>query len=205
MGRASCHLLTAHRRSWNPSQNDVVVYEKTAALAHAPDAKKFPHVARWFKHIQSWSVDERKAYVSSLALLARSDRSLSSWHAGVASAATPGAPAAAAAEPAKKKDDDFDLFGEEDDAEHEKILEQRRKEHEEKKKASGKVVIAKSSVILEVKPWDDTTGMFHSHLIHIAGFGRVQTPLLCKLRCSRIGSDFRLNRHGQDAGCRPHY
>lgn len=128
---------------WNPTRNDVVVFDKTASLAHAPDAKKYPHVARWAKHIGSWSTQERAA-----------------WPAGAAAA-----PAAAtgATPGAAKKDDDFDLFGEEEDAEHEKILEQRRKEHEEKKKASGKVVIAKSSVILEVKPWDDTTDMDKMH------------------------------------------
>jgi len=39
-------------------------------------------------------------------------------------------------------------------------MEERRKMYEEKKKNSGKApVIAKSSVLLEVKPWDDQTDL----------------------------------------------
>jgi hypothetical protein len=32
-------------------------------------------------------------------------------------------------------------------------------EQEAKKKASGKVVVARSAIVLDVKPWDDTTDM----------------------------------------------
>jgi hypothetical protein len=39
-----------------------------------------------------------------------------------------------------------------------RLIEKRKAEHEAKKVAAGKVVVGKSSVILEVKPWDDETG-----------------------------------------------
>merc|ERR1712174_146122 len=72
-----------------------------------------------------------------------------------------GAGAAAAEE---EEDDDFDLFGsdEEEDAEAERIKAERiaaynaRKSAKEEKK--GKV-IAKSNIILDIKPWDDETPM----------------------------------------------
>merc|ERR1712232_1413273 len=70
------------------------------------------------------------------------------------------ATAAPAAE--KKKDDDFDLFAEEDDADvkaREEEIERIALEQKKKKEASGKVVIAKSMVILDVKPWDDETNL----------------------------------------------
>ncbi|PIC31766.1 hypothetical protein B9Z55_012350 [Caenorhabditis nigoni] len=73
-------------------------------------------------------------------------------------------PAPAAAAPAKEEaagDDDFDLSGSEDDEEDEekkKIFEERLAAYAEKKaKKAGP--IAKSSVILDVKPWDDETDL----------------------------------------------
>merc|ERR1712213_40750 len=74
-----------------------------------------------------------------------------------------GGAAAAAAPAAEEDDDDVDLFGsdeEEEDAEAEKIKAERiaaynaRKATKEEKK--GKV-IAKSNIILDIKPWDDET------------------------------------------------
>lgn len=50
-----------------------------------------------------------------------------------------------------EEDDDFDLFGSDDDEEAEKIKEQRLKEYAEKK-AKKPVLIAKSSILLDVKP-----------------------------------------------------
>jgi len=82
--------------------------------------------------------------------------------------ATP-APAAApapvkAAPPAKKEeeeeDDDFDMFGsdEEEDEEAEKIKQERLAAYAAKK-SKKPALIAKSSVLLDVKPWDDETDM----------------------------------------------
>ncbi|KAK4337431.1 hypothetical protein RND71_043635 [Anisodus tanguticus] len=64
--------------------------------------------------------------------------------------------------PAAKKvdDDDIDLFGsdDEDDAEAEALREKRAAEHAAKK-SKKPALIAKSSVVLEVKPWDDETDL----------------------------------------------
>ena len=61
----------------------------------------------------------------------------------------------------KKNDDDFDLFDddeEEDSEEKQRIKEERLKQYADKK-AGKKEVIAKSSILLDVKPWDDETDM----------------------------------------------
>jgi len=90
-----------------------------------------PHALRWYNHIKSFG-DLRKQFPGS-------------------------APAASAA---AADDDDVDLFGSDDEAddEAEKIREQRLKEYAEKKtKKPGP--IAKSNVVLDVKPWDDETDM----------------------------------------------
>merc|ERR1712214_238464 len=74
-----------------------------------------------------------------------------------ASYTTGGSGAAAAAD----DDDDVDLFGsddEEDDEEKKRITEERLKAYHEKKSKKPKV-IAKTSVLFDVKPWDDETDM----------------------------------------------
>merc|ERR1712158_73054 len=58
-------------------------------------------------------------------------------------------------------DDDVDLFGsdeESDDEEKKRITEERLKAYHEKKSKKPKV-IAKTSVLFDVKPWDDETDM----------------------------------------------
>lgn len=105
-----------------------------AALGSAPNASTYPNVARWYANVASYTDAERKTWAS----------------------AGGSAPAAAAAD-----GDDFDLFGsddEEEDAEKAKIVEERLAAYAEKKaKKAGP--IAKSSVILDVKPWDDETDL----------------------------------------------
>ncbi|GAB6027355.1 hypothetical protein CHUAL_001631 [Chamberlinius hualienensis] len=76
------------------------------------------------------------------------------------------APAAVKTESAKVSeskaddDDDVDLFGsdEEDEEEREKLHKQRVQAYEEKKSKKA-AIIAKSNIILDVKPWDDETDM----------------------------------------------
>jgi len=74
-------------------------------------------------------------------------------------AAAPAAKAAPA--PAADDDEDVDLFGsdeESDDEEKKRITEERLKAYHEKKAKKPKV-IAKTSVLFDVKPWDDETDM----------------------------------------------
>ncbi|XP_013775317.1 LOW QUALITY PROTEIN: elongation factor 1-delta-like [Limulus polyphemus] len=61
---------------------------------------------------------------------------------------------------AKNDDDDIDLFGsdEEEDQEANKLREKRLEEYQQKK-SKKPAVIAKSSVVLDIKPWDDETDL----------------------------------------------
>merc|ERR1711910_66065 len=71
----------------------------------------------------------------------------------------PAAKATTAAAPAAEDDDDVDLFGsddEEEDEEKKRITEERLKAYHEKKEKKPQV-IAKTSVLFDVKPWDDET------------------------------------------------
>jgi translation elongation factor EF-1beta len=65
------------------------------------------------------------------------------------------------ADASAKKDDDFELFGDEDEeesAEAKRIKEERIAAYEAKK-STKPALIAKSQIILDVKPWDDETDM----------------------------------------------
>merc|ERR1712234_78994 len=72
---------------------------------------------------------------------------------------TTGAAAAAAA--SNDDDDDVDLFGSDDEDETEekkRITEERLKSYAEKK-SKKPALIAKTSVLFDVKPWDDETDL----------------------------------------------
>merc|ERR1712241_62419 len=77
-------------------------------------------------------------------------------------AAAPAAKAAPAPAADDDDDDDVDLFGSdsesEDDEEKKKRTEERLQAYHAKK-ATKKAVIAKTSVVLDIKPWDDETDM----------------------------------------------
>lgn len=116
---------------YTPSQADVTTF---AGVKSAPDAAKNPHVSRWWNHISSFNEEERKAWA----------------------AASTAAPAAA------KDEDDIDLFGDDDAADDawEKEIQRRADENAAKKAASGKKKEAlKSAIVIDVKPWEDTTDM----------------------------------------------
>ncbi|KAJ1970335.1 hypothetical protein H4R35_005929 [Dimargaris xerosporica] len=109
-----------------PSQQDTEVFE---ALASAPDAAAYPHLARWYKHIAAQG-DAVKSYA---------------------------APAAAAEED-ENDIDLFGSDDEEDDEQKLKLQAQRLAEYQARK-AAKPAVIHKSMVIFDVKPWDDETDL----------------------------------------------
>jgi len=114
-----------------PTQADVVVFK---ALSGPPASTV--NALRWFRHITSFGAD------------------------------TAVFPAAAPARPAKKvveeeeDDDDFDMFASDDEVDEEAEAEkQKRLAAYAEKKAKKPALIAKSNIILDVKPWDDETDL----------------------------------------------
>lgn len=140
------HLLTLSLplHSYNASQADVAVFK---ALSSAPDAAKYPHAARWYKHIASFEPE-----FATLTGDASKPYTVYGPDASEVTLNPAKAPAAA------DDDDDVDLFGsddEEEDAEAARIREERLAEYRKKKEGKTKPA-AKSVVTLDVKPW----GMF---------------------------------------------
>merc|ERR1711931_592425 len=121
-----------------PSQADTAVFE---ALGKAP-GKDMPHALRWYNHISSFGAGMKQ--------FAKASKAASEYVGGGA------APAA------DDDDDDVDLFGSDEDEEE---SEEKRKQTEERlkayhaKKAKKPQVIAKTSVLLDIKPWDDETDL----------------------------------------------
>merc|ERR1712027_28871 len=116
-----------------PSQADTAVFE---ALSGAPKSDT-PHALRWYNHI--------KSFAAGMEQFPKAQKDASAYTSGAAAA----------------DDDDVDLFGsddEEDDEEKKRITEERLKAYNEKKAKKPKV-IAKTSVLFDVKPWDDETDM----------------------------------------------
>uniref|UniRef100_A0A915LXW3 Elongation factor 1-beta n=1 Tax=Meloidogyne javanica TaxID=6303 RepID=A0A915LXW3_MELJA len=138
------HLATrGYLKGFLPSSEDSYVF---GVLKSSTISAQYPHVARWFKHMQSFSDAEQTAWPKS---------GFGGSGPAPKATTTPKEAPKEASKPAAA--DDFDLFGsdESDDEEKKKLTEQRLKAYAEKK-AKKPGVIAKSNVIYDVKPWDDT-------------------------------------------------
>jgi elongation factor 1-beta len=139
------YLLTrSYITGYQASKDDITVY---AALPSVPSSE-FVNVARWYKHIDallriSGVSGEGSGVIVESSLVAEE------------AVATPPAADTKATEAEDDDDDDVDLFGEETE-EEKKAAEERAAavKASGKKKESGK-----SSVLLDVKPWDDETDM----------------------------------------------
>ncbi|NXI74461.1 EF1D factor, partial [Anseranas semipalmata] len=108
---------------------------------------------------------------------------------------------------AEEDDDDIDLFGsddEEEDQEAAKVREERLRQYAEKK-AKKPGLIAKSSILLDVKPWDDETDMAKMEecvrSIHMdglvwgasklvpVGYGIKKLQIQCVVEDDKVGTD----------------
>uniref|UniRef100_U5EMQ4 Putative elongation factor 1 beta/delta chain n=1 Tax=Corethrella appendiculata TaxID=1370023 RepID=U5EMQ4_9DIPT len=122
-----------------PSKADLSVF---TALGKSP-AGDYLHIQRWYRHIASFNDKERAAF------------------GGQALPQVAGAKPTVASKPAADDDDDVDLFGSEDEEESEEAakLKEERVAAYNAKKSKKPALIAKSSILLDVKPWDDETDM----------------------------------------------
>merc|ERR1711926_22572 len=104
-------------------------------------------------------------------------------------------------------DDDVDLFGSSDEEESEekkRITEERLKAYHEKK-SKKPALIAKTSVLLDIKPWDDETDMdamlkaaksiekeglvWGAHKLVPVGYGINKLQLMCVVEDEKVSID----------------
>ncbi|XP_041822040.1 elongation factor 1-beta [Chelmon rostratus] len=172
-----------------PSQADVAVFE---AISSPPSAD-LCHALRWFNHIKSYQNQKNS--------LPGVKKPLGQYGpAGVADTTS------GSASKDEDEDEDIDLFGsdEEDDAEAARLKEQRLAEYAAKK-AKKPALIAKSSILLDVKPWDDETDMAkleecvrsiqmdglvwgQSKLVPV-GYGIKKLQIGCVVEDDKVGTD----------------
>ncbi|XP_064167687.1 elongation factor 1-beta isoform X1 [Anguilla rostrata] len=170
-----------------PSQADIAVFD---ALSGAPSAD-LCHALRWYNHIKSYQKEK-----SSLP--------------GVKKALVQYGPAGVEDATESKDDDDdddIDLFGsddEEESAEAKRLKDERLAAYNEKK-SKKPALIAKSSILLDVKPWDDETDMakleecvrsvhmdgllWGSSKLVPVGYGIKKLQIQCVVEDDKVGTD----------------
>ncbi|KAL3620297.1 hypothetical protein CASFOL_035209 [Castilleja foliolosa] len=117
------------------TKGDVKVY---AAVLENPSADLYPNASKWYGAVSAKLAHSFPGKPAGV---------------GIGGAAAPAAPAAETKESADD-DDDLDLFGDETEEEKKAAEEREASKAPAKKKESGK-----SSVLMDIKPWDDETDM----------------------------------------------
>ncbi|XP_069790023.1 elongation factor 1-beta [Narcine bancroftii] len=169
-----------------PSQADIAVYEAVGT----PPPPTLHHALRWYNHICS--------YESTKSSLPGVKQPLGKY--GPQNVADTTSATAAA------DDDDIDLFGsdEEESTEAQRIREDRLAQYEAKK-SKKPALIAKSTILLDVKPWDDTTCMskleefvrsvtmdglvWGSSKLVPVGYGIKKLQIQCVVEDDKVGTD----------------
>ncbi|CAF3006215.1 unnamed protein product [Rotaria socialis] len=136
---------------YTPTKGDVVVFE---AVKKAP-ATEFENALRWYNHIASFNDAEKAKFqgeskaVDQYGQQPGQDRLAKQEFESLS--------VDPAKKPAAEDDDDVDLFGDENEEETE-LTKQRLAAYAEKK-SKKPTLIAKSNIVLDIKPWDDETNM----------------------------------------------
>ncbi|XP_037380489.1 elongation factor 1-beta-like [Talpa occidentalis] len=172
-----------------PSQADVAVFE---AVSHPRPADLY-HALHWYNHIKSLKKEK--------ASLPGAKKALGKYGpANVEDTTGNGATDS-------KDDDDIDLFGsnEEEESEEANRLREECLAQYESKKAEKRALVAKSSILLDVKPWDDEADMAkleecvssiqadglvwgYSKLVPV-GYGIKKLQIQCVVEDNKVGTD----------------
>jgi len=157
------HLTSrSYIQGYSAGQNDVETFN---LVSNNVDAGKFPHVARWYNHIASFTVQQRRSLRPAQAVEVKEEKKAVAPASSSAKKAKVPEPEPEEEE-APAEDLDFDSLGEtsaSDEAELAAIV-KKKEEEAAKAKADAKPAkkagpAARSNVILDVKPEDDETDM----------------------------------------------
>ncbi|EPY73586.1 elongation factor 1-beta [Camelus ferus] len=172
-----------------PSQADVAVFEAVSG----PPPADLCHALRWYNHIKSY--EKEKASLPGV------KKALGKYGPADVEDTTESGAADS------KDDDDIDLFGSDDEEESEeaKRLREERLAQYESKKAKKPALVAKSSILLDVKPWDDETDMakleecvrsiqadglvWGSSKLVPVGYGIKKLQIQCVVEDDKVGTD----------------
>ncbi|XP_023138992.2 phenylalanine--tRNA ligase beta subunit [Amphiprion ocellaris] len=165
------------------SQADMTVFDAIPS----PPSLTFCHLRRWYNHIKSFQRERARLPAAKRQFV------------------LPAAPAASTNN--ASDDDDIDLFGSDDEAESAEAarVKERRLAEYAAKKSKKPALIAKSSILLDVKPWDDETDMAkleecvrsvsmdgllwgQSKLVPV-GYGIKKLQIGCVVEDDKVGTD----------------
>uniref|UniRef100_A0A8C5MG94 Elongation factor 1-beta n=1 Tax=Leptobrachium leishanense TaxID=445787 RepID=A0A8C5MG94_9ANUR len=173
-----------------PSQADIAVFE---ALSGAPPADLY-HALRWYNHV--------KSYEKQASSLPGVKKQLGKYGPVNIEDTTD-----TSAKETTEDDDDIDLFGSDDEEENEeaKRIREERLAQYESKKSKKPTLIAKSNLLLDVKPWDDETDMakleecvrtieidglvWGSSKLVPVGYGIKKFQITCVVEDDKVGTD----------------
>uniref|UniRef100_A0A1A7WUG7 Elongation factor 1-beta n=2 Tax=Iconisemion striatum TaxID=60296 RepID=A0A1A7WUG7_9TELE len=164
------------------SQADVAVFDAIPS----PPPQTFCHLRRWYNHIKSFQLERTRLPSAKTRFVL---------------------PMAPPTSTNTTSEDEIDLFGSDDDeesAEAARVREQRLHEYAAKK-SKKPALIAKSSILLDVKPWDDETDMAkleecvrsvsmdgllwgQSKLVPV-GYGIKKLQIGCVVEDDKVGTD----------------
>jgi len=133
--------------------------EALARESEGTDSLKNPFADR-MKHLETENQSLKKTVNELSSLVSKLELRVSSLE-GSSKQSAPKAVTPAPKQPQPKKEDndsDIDLFGSDDDQEADEVRKKRLEDYANKK-AKKPGLVAKSSVVLDVKPWDDETDM----------------------------------------------
>lgn len=162
---SQCTLASEISKARQHIKNSLERMDGIAALAASPGAELLDRLSSVEKENEKLRsiIDGLNNLVIDLHERVKSLESGGSKPAAAAAAAAvaPAKPAAAATKDDDEEDDDVDLFGSDEEGEDKAAAELREKRLAEyaAKKSKKPALIAKSNVILDIKPWDDETDM----------------------------------------------
>ncbi|XP_058118050.1 probable elongation factor 1-delta isoform X2 [Anopheles ziemanni] len=164
---SQCTLASEISKARQHIKNSLERMDGIAALAASPGAELLDRLSSVEKENEKLRsiIDGLNNLVIDLHERVKSLESGGSKPAAATAAAKPAAapakPAAAATKDDDEEDDDVDLFDSDEEGEDKAAAELREKRLAEyaAKKSKKPALIAKSNVILDVKPWDDETDM----------------------------------------------
>lgn len=130
-----------------PSSEDVKAFNDLLG------AENF-NVFRWVKHMSSFPADVQSKWGAPVKIAPPEVKHIALPADPPFTATAKAAPAQAPEKKPADDDDDLDLFGEQ--TEEEKAALEAKKVKDADKKKQKKEVIAKSSILMDIKPWDDT-------------------------------------------------
>ncbi|TGZ62449.1 hypothetical protein CRM22_007433 [Opisthorchis felineus] len=188
LSNLDAYLLTrSYVEGYQPSQADVVIYE---AVNKKPSAK-YENALRWYTHIESFG-DERQSFPGQ-------KKSIDQYGSSTSEVSTKASKV--------EEDDDDDLFGSDSgDEEQTERLRQERQAALDAQRSAKAAPVARSTIVLDVKPWDDETDMAElercvrtittdgllwgsSKLVPLA-YGIRKLQIGCVVEDDKVGTDF---------------